>query len=99
MAQRPVEFDVRSNDDLAGVDSVQVVVVSQPRRGTLVQSGGHLVYQSDPGFVGRDSLTYQLSVVPMARMEVDSVASQVTFEASLQIPTIGSSSDQTVFGV
>lgn len=97
--QMPVSFDVRQNDQLAGLDSVQVVVVSQPVHGTLTREGRRLIYESMPGFVGRDSLTYRLSVVPVATMQVDSLASTVTFGASLAIPNIGSSTDQTTFPV
>lgn len=97
--QMPVSFDVLQNDQLAGLDSVQVIVVSQPMNGTLTREGGRLIYESSPGFVGLDSLTYRLSVVPVARMEIDSLASTVTFGASLAIPNIGSSTDESSFPV
>jgi hypothetical protein len=57
-----VSIHVLANDDIigGGIDIATLAVTAEPVHGTVMVAGENLLYEPAPGFVGTDTMTYQV---------------------------------------
>lgn len=59
--EQPVTINVLANDSDADGDTLSVIAITTPSRGSVLLSGNVVTYTPDPGFSGQDSFTYTAS--------------------------------------
>ncbi|MEB8432155.1 Ig-like domain-containing protein [Cocleimonas sp. KMM 6892] len=57
----PVTLNTLSNDSDPDGDSLKITSIGNPSHGSASINGGKIVYTPDPGYVGTDSFSYEIS--------------------------------------